>query len=90
MQRENFMRYQNKLCDSVVVECDKTSLADGDATLPKDNVRLMSEDGTISDEDAAHIDDEGYLTTDNFSVTNSQRLEASQWHNSDASNTLKG
>lgn len=88
LQRENYTMYVNDDCKAVDVSCDATSLADGNETNPQDNVRLISTTGAMN-EKAGHVDSEGFLTVHNFAVTNSQGVETSQWHNTEA-NTTKG
>jgi len=63
------------------------SIATGDQSNPRGNVRLIGTDGTIPDVMASHIDDEPDKTTsdamidvDNFIVTNSEAVELIQWH----------
>lgn len=86
------------------MECTKASIATGDQSNPKGNVRLVTggvEQGTFptvqyfteGDGMGGHVDAEGTLTVDNFAVTNSQGLEPSRWDSnatSDADKALKG
>jgi hypothetical protein len=87
LQRENFGRYASKYCKQAVVTCVGNHTCSDCVSDPKGYGRLIGSDGKVV---VSYIPNEGFLTSENFTVSSSPGVEIGRWDKQTSNRAVKG
>lgn len=87
LQRENFGRYASKYCKQAVVTCIGNHVCPNCVSDPKGYGRLIGSDKKVV---VSYIPNEGFLSSENFTVTSSTGVEMGRWDSKNTKKDVKG
>jgi len=87
LRRENFSRYASKYCKHAVVTCIGNHTCNNCISDPKGYGRLIDTQGKVV---VSYIPNEGFITSENFTVSSSPGVEIGRWDSKNTNRQVKG